>query len=354
MVPSISRLRKLVGVIVIVWPVASPAWAGQSAGPNQTTAYDFYLSGNALCRNGQYDRAIAAFRKSLELNGKCHYTRVNLGVALAKSGQFDNALREFTFCVDNKWGGDPDRFVFHFNRVLALKAAGRMDAALDDRAALRELDSVRAEKLADSDEYILMDLAYMEQRNKADMSRLFQRERAAIISGEVVINRVADLGVNEQEHEVIGIIEGTVEQVAGVLTDYKNYPEFMPNVKEITIRNSDDGGTVVDHKLVFTMGFVKKYRLQFRSKNEENRRQIFWKKLPWPGVKDKETVVDTYGQWILENLPGSDNKALAYYRVYTDTGSVPFGIGWLVEPLTKKSFQDMFEGTRKRVAELYD
>lgn len=321
---------------------------------DQKTAHDFYLSGNALYRAGEFGKAIAAFRKSIELNSRYYYARINLGVALANTGQFGEAVREFTFCIDKKWGSGQDRFVFHFNRSLALKSDGQASAAQNDRAALKELDPVRGARLQDSTEYILMDPAYMEKRNQSDMTGLFDRDRAAIMKGDIVIRRVADPVDNEQEYDVIGLIEGTVEQVSAVLADYKNYPKFMPNVKEIVIKSSSDGGTVVDHKLLFPMGFVKKYRLKFRLENEQNRSRLFWRKLPWAGLKDKETVVDTYGQWTIETLPGSDDKVLAYYRVYTDTGNVPFGTAWLVEPMTKKSFQDMFKGTRRRVKDVYD
>ena len=328
--------------------------AVSSGQEGQKTAYDHFLSGNALYHDDRHGEAISAFKKSLELNPKYHYARINLGVALAKTGQFRTATREFTFCVSEKWGGVPDRFVFHFNRAIALQADGQAEAALNDRAILKQLDPVRAEQLGDSTDYILMYPAYMARRNQLDKTELFRRNSAKITRGDVVIRKIADAGGEEQEHEVIGVIDGTLEQVSGVLADYENYPKFMPNVKEIVIRYSTDDRTVVDHKLGLPMGFVKKYRLTFRFESEPGRWQLFWKKLPWPGVKDEETVVDTYGQWILEDLPGSDDKVLAYYRVFTDTGKIPFGTAWIVEPMTKKSFQDMFKGTRKRVKALYD
>lgn len=321
---------------------------------DQRTEYDHYLSGNALFRDGQNAKAISAFRQCVELDPKYHYARVNLGVALAKTGQLDKAVEQFTFCIDNKWGGDRDRFVFHFNRALALKSSGQSQSALVVKATLKQLDPVRVEQLEDFDDYILMDVAYVEKRNQADMMELFRQNRSKIADGEIIIRKIAGKGNTKQEHEVIGIIDGTLQQVSGVLADFKNYPEFMPNVKKITVRNSNDGAKIVDHTLGLPFGFVKKYRLKFVSKNEGGKWQLSWKKLPWPGVKDDQTVVDTYGQWILENPPGSDDKVLAYYRVYTETGKIPFGTGWIVEPMTKKSFNDMFDGTRRRVKALYD
>jgi tetratricopeptide (TPR) repeat protein len=106
--------------------------AVSSGQKGQKTAYDYYVSGNALYREGQYGEAILAFRKSLELNPKHYYSRANLGAALGKTGQFGKAAAEFTFCISKKWGGVGDRVAFHFNRALALEAGGNATAALPD------------------------------------------------------------------------------------------------------------------------------------------------------------------------------------------------------------------------------
>ncbi|MHC4536760.1 MAG: SRPBCC family protein, partial [Planctomycetota bacterium] len=157
----------------------------------------------------------------------------------------------------------------------------------------------------------------------------------------------------KQEHEAIGLVSGTLKEVSGVLEDYESYPKFWPDVKEITVSTSADGRKIVDYRLGLPFGFVKKYRLKFHTKNEEGRMQMTWKKLPWAELKAKETVVDTYGQWIIEDFPDKEGQVSAYYRVYTDTGKVPLGTGWLVDGLTKKSIEDTFKGLRRRVKELY-
>lgn len=66
----------------------------------------------------------------------------------------------------------------------------------------------------------------------------------------------------------------------------------------------------------------------------------------------KEAIVDTYGQWILEMVPGQDDQVLAYYRVYTDPGHIPWGAGWIVEGLTKSSVPDIIKKTRERMRDL--
>jgi hypothetical protein len=198
-----------------------------------------------------------------------------------------------------------------------------------------------------------MDVTYTESRNQADRDRLLNKYRTSIIKGKIVVRQVAKLEKNKQEHEALGLIPGTLKEVSGVLADYASYPKFMPDVDEITVRASADGGKIVDYKLGLPFGFVKKYRLKYHSKNADGRTQMSWKKLPWPGLKAKETVIDTYGQWIIESFPDKDSQVLVYYRVYTDTGKIPFGTGWLVDGLTRKSIEDTFKGTRRRVKDLY-
>ncbi|MCP4256494.1 MAG: hypothetical protein GY774_03085 [Planctomycetes bacterium] len=317
------------------------------------TAHDYYLSGNKFCHDGKYEKAIPAFIKSAELDPDYYYTHINLGVSLARTRQFKKAVQKFTLCINKKWGSGPDRFVFYFNRALAAQAAGNKSLALRDRAALEKLDPLRAGKVKLSADYILMDAAYMARRNQADRDRVLNKYRKSIIKGKIVVRQVAKLEKTKQEYEAIGLISGTLKEVSGVLSDYPNYTKFWPDVKEIKVTISPDGGKIVDHKLGLPFGFVKKYRLKFHSNSADGRTLLSWKKLPWPGLKASETVVDTYGQWIIEDFPGKEGQVLAYYRVYTDTGNIPFGTGWLVDPLTRESIKNTLKGLRRRIKALY-
>ena len=197
-----------------------------------------------------------------------------------------------------------------------------------------------------------MDTHHLQSRYATDKDKLFQKHKASIARGKIIVRKISGHQKNAEEYEAIGLIEGTLREVSGVLTDYASYPEFMPNVKEISIRDSADEGFVVDHKLGLPMGIVKKYRLKYWAKSEANSVQLFWKKRPWPELKPSQTIVDTYGQWILEDLSGANDQVLAYYRVYTDPGKVPLGTGWIVDLLTKESIPNMFKGTRRRVKQI--
>jgi len=327
--------------------------AGSIAENGRRTAYDLYLSGNASFRDGDFEEAVVAFRKSVELDPGYGYAQANLGIALAKTRRFEEAIAAFTRCIDGPFGSGADRFVFHVNRALARRAHGQRQAAERDRAALEKLDPKRAGEFGHSGDYLLMDFAYIKRRNEAARDGFFKEYATSIAKGKVIVRRVPGAGKNTEEYEALGLIEGTLEEVSSILTDYARYPEFMPNVKEMIVKDLPDGDVAVDWQLQLPMGFVKRYRLRCWAKHEEHRVQCFWKKLPWPGLKPKETIVDTYGQWILEDFPGEDSRVLAYYRVYTNPGHVPFGTGWIVDVLTERSVPDIIKRTRKRVKEIF-
>jgi len=238
--------------------------AGSMEKNNQKTAYDFYLHGNASYHNGQYGKAITAFRKSVELDPNYYYAHINLGVALVKAQEFNEAIQKFTFCINKKWGSGADQFVLYFNRALAWKEIGQTRSALRDQATLKKLDPVRVKELQNSKDYILMDTIYVETRNEADKNRLFNRYKTSITKGKIVLRKIADFGKTAEEYEAMGLIEGT-----------------------------------------------------------------------------------------LEDFPEKDNQVLAYYRVYTDPGKIPFGTGWIVDILTQKSIPNIISRTRSRVKSIF-
>jgi len=316
------------------------------------TAYDFYLSGNRLYHDGKVDEAIRAFEQSLRLEPAYYFARNNLGVAMAKKQDFKQALQQFTRCIDKKWGTQADRFVLFFNRALVHQAGGQARSALKDRGVLKELDPIRAAELQNSKDYIFMDALYTQKRNEKDRDRLIQKNKRAISRGTIIVRKIPGHSGNLQEYEAMGLIEGTVEDVSRILTDYAKYPEFMPNIKEASVRYSTEDGFVVDYKLGLPMGFNKKYRLRYRVRKEANKVQLLWKNLPLAGVKPKETIIDTWGQWMLETYPGNDRQVLAYYRVYTDPGKIPIGFGWIVDFMSKDSIPKVIEHTKRRVKEV--
>ncbi len=180
-------------------------------------------------------------------------------------------------------------------------------------------------------------------------------EKVKFMRGEIVIKEVPNPAGHEKgkTYEALGLIKGTMEQVFGVLADYANYPKFMPNVESTRIESSEGSTAVVEYKLGLPMGQVKRYKLSLSAAKEDAEAYISWSKVPWPELKDAETIVETTGFWLLKPFPEKPGWVLARYNVYTDPGHIPTGFGWIVNILTKSSMPYVVKNTNKRVASLY-
>ena len=180
-------------------------------------------------------------------------------------------------------------------------------------------------------------------------------ERTKLMHGEIVIRAGSNPNgyTNGKTYDAFGLIRGTVEQVFGVLADYEKYPQFMPNVEATRIERSEGNTSVVEYKLGLPMGQVKRYKLSLTAAREDAEAHINWHKVPWPELKDSETIVETTGFWLLRPFPERPGYLLARYHVYTDPGRIPTGLGWIVNILTKGSMPDIVKNTNRRVESLY-
>lgn len=145
------------------------------------------------------------------------------------------------------------------------------------------------------------------------------------------------------------LIAAPVQDLCTLLQNYEAYPSFMPNTTSARISQKGAGFSVLDVTLGLPMGKVKKYRLRMEPKVAAGSCKIAWKLLPWPGLKPEESIVDTTGYWDL--APSSiAGKTAVKYMVYTDAGPIPFGLGWIVDSLSKDSIPQTLEALRKRAA----
>ena len=99
------------------------------------------------------------------------------------------------------------------------------------------------------------------------------------------------------------------------------------------------------------MGKIKKYRLEITASEPTTQSALIkWQLLPWPELKPQETIKDTTGFWRIEKK--AQNKALVLYHVYTDPGPIPFGLGWIVDVLSKNSVPEAFLATKIRAEKI--
>lgn len=176
-------------------------------------------------------------------------------------------------------------------------------------------------------------------------------EEARITKGDTIVRDLASAVNSGRTFEAIGLIQANPGDVMQVLQDYEKYPEFMPNVSKIQIVEQRGAATVLNYTLTLPLGIVRKYRLKISpSAPGAQVVSLDWQLQKWPELKSEETITDTSGYWRI--VEKGENKSLVLYHVYTDPGPVPFGLGWVVDVLSKNSVPDVLKQTKQRTEKL--
>ena len=176
---------------------------------------------------------------------------------------------------------------------------------------------------------------------------LTAQEQQRIHNKEVVVRERPTGGKPGKTFEAVTIIEAKRKRIREIIMDYPSYPDFMPNVSQIEILEQDATTAVLNYLLTLPLGKIKKYRVKLeRSEPDDRITLIHWQLRPWPGLKPEETIKDTSGFWRIEEL--SEKRSLVLYHVYTDPGKIPFGLGWIVDLLSKDSVPEVLTKTKER------
>jgi TolB-like protein/DNA-binding winged helix-turn-helix (wHTH) protein/tetratricopeptide (TPR) repeat protein len=108
----------------------------ERARTNDPLSFNAYIDLAAACRAaGQYDRALAAIRRALEINPRQTRANFQLGVTYMFMGRLNDAITEFEAVVKSPRGSNP-RFQAYLGYAYA--AAGR---AVEARRILKQLES---------------------------------------------------------------------------------------------------------------------------------------------------------------------------------------------------------------------
>jgi hypothetical protein len=189
------------------------------------------------------------------------------------------------------------------------------------------------------------------QLHAAELISLDINESKLVARGEIVVREVTSIGQKGRAFEAIGFINASGNSIVKVLKDYKKYPEFMPNVSNIEIIEQGKNESQLNYTLALPMGKIKKYRLRMSERAPEKNVFILeWRMLKWLELPAEDTIADTTGYWLIDEK--RENLSLVMYHVFTDPGPVPFGLGWIVDVLSKKSVPDVLLQTRFRVEKL--
>lgn len=179
---------------------------------------------------------------------------------------------------------------------------------------------------------------------------LADREEKLLSQGDIVVRELDSDKREGKTFEVLGRISASRETLLQILTNYESYPEFMPNVSRIEVVEHRGHESILNYTLALPLGKIKKYRLKISvTEPETQHSSVGWQLQGWPGLKTEETIKDTNGYWLIEEK--GLNSSLVLYHVYTDPGPIPFGLGWIVDHLSKDSVPETFLRTKTRAEE---
>ena len=147
------------------------------------------------------------------------------------------------------------------------------------------------------------------------------------------------------------LIPAPVSKLCSIVQDYAAYASYMPNTRSAQTVSSGEGYVIVDMTLDLPLGQEKRYRLRLEPEQTPNQCKLSWKLLPRADLKQSDTIADTTGYWLFKPAADSSSKTLVEYHVYADPGPVPFGFGWIVDLMSKRSLPRTLEALRSRAAQ---
>ncbi|WP_374583076.1 hypothetical protein [Pseudoduganella sp.] len=146
------------------------------------------------------------------------------------------------------------------------------------------------------------------------------------------------------------LVQAPVPRLCALVQDYAAYASYMPNTKSAQTVGAGEGYVLVDLTLDLPLGQEKKYRLRLEPQSDAGQCRLAWRLVP-SGLPPADTIADTTGYWLFKPQPGNDaGKTLVEYHVYADPGPVPFGFGWIVDMMSKRSLPRTLEALRQQAA----
>ena len=182
--------------------------------------------------------------------------------------------------------------------------------------------------------------------------QLTKSQEDSISRDKIVVRELDAADRPGKIYESTGLIKASVNEVYSVLTDFKSYNEFMPNNEETKILRINSQSALLNITLALPLKKVKKYRLQMDFERKKGVAFLKWKNVDWPGLSQSQTIRETHGFWLIQNFPKKKSHVLAVYHVYIDPGPIPWGLGWIVNLLSRYSIPDIIIKTRNRVYEI--
>lgn len=168
---------------------------------------------------------------------------------------------------------------------------------------------------------------------------------------EITLAEVPQASPLGRTYTAMTLMNASPQKLCAIVQDYGAYGRYMPNTRSAVVvpvpaADAVPGQVLVDMTLDLPLGKVKRYRIQLDARTSASTCQLSWKLVPRADLKVDDTIGDTKGYWMFSPQPANAGKSVVEYFVYADPGPVPFGLGWIVDIMSKKSLPNTLEALR--------
>lgn len=165
--------------------------------------------------------------------------------------------------------------------------------------------------------------------------RLNEDRTARLEAGEKLTYATID---EMNRGEVVGVVNGSIDQVLAVLRDYDNYPRWYPDQREASLlwRRGDQARARGEVRMPFPFP-NRRYDIDVRQEERTvNGERVV--AITWQYVEDSGNFRDMYGFWWLQPWQGQSDRTLCRYVLYADLGT------WLPDAVIRWAQRRMLPG----------
>ena len=177
-----------------------------------------------------------------------------------------------------------------------------------------------------------------------DGKPLTKEQRTALDKGEILVHLAIIKDTPVKKATAIALVDESPKQVFAVLTDYNEFPRFMPYCKKVKLQKREKEQSWVRFELDFPWPIGDRhYVLRMTDRREEVAgTQVLVSR--WKYEPNSGNINDSKGSW--ELLPCGANRTFVRYTVFTDPGgSVP---NWAGNMATEVAVPKVIQGLRAR------
>jgi tetratricopeptide (TPR) repeat protein len=197
----------------------------------------------ALHQKGDFEGAIADYRKYLKLRPDAVDARSNLGAALAHLGRYEEAIAEYKLALEKA----PNNFGVLLNLGLAYYKAGQFTEAAAEFGATRTAQPDNRQalvlaadchlRLGENKEVIKL-LAPVERSSPDDLAVVYMLGTALVRDGQpergqVLIERILKNGDSAEARMLLGTTKMMAGDFAGARADLERAVKLNPNLPDV-------------------------------------------------------------------------------------------------------------------------